>query len=213
MATHEAYNTKTAALASGATEAELRYWDRTGVVAPSVAAAAGRGSRRLYAFLDIVQARAAKQLRTWGLSLQKLRRALRVLREHPDQIRHPLAQLRLITDGETLFRLTDDPAVVEDVLRRGQLVSQLAIKPLCEYVRSRLKKNLRPGRMTVEVRGRRYRVTLEPDVVDGGFIAQCAALPGCVTDGETREQAGANIRDAIEDWLASAEDNRLAKAQ
>ena len=212
MATHEAYNTKTAALVTGATERELRYWDARGVINPSVCSAAGRGSRRLYAFLDLVQARAAKQLRACGLSLQKLRKALRLLREHPDQVRHPLAELRLITDGEALFRLTDDPAVVADVLSRGQLVSQLAIKPVCDYVRERLKKSIRPSRATVEVRGSKYRVTLEPDVVDGGFVAECPGLPGCVTDGETQEEAAANMRDAIEDWL-DAGGSRVAKAQ
>jgi predicted RNase H-like HicB family nuclease len=33
---------------------------------------------------------------------------------------------------------------------------------------------------------------------DGWIIAECPALPGCVTQGETREEAMVNIREAIE---------------
>ena len=32
---------------------------------------------------------------------------------------------------------------------------------------------------------------------DGGFIAKCLDIPGCITEGETREEALTNIHDAI----------------
>ncbi len=38
---------------------------------------------------------------------------------------------------------------------------------------------------------------------DGAFIATCPSLPGCVSEGNSREQARANIRDAIEGYVAS----------
>lgn len=158
----KAFNTKVAGAVTGATERELRYWDQTSVVKPSVSQAAGRGSRRLYSFLDLVQARAAKQLRTSGLSLQKLRRALRVLKEHPEQVRHPLAHLTLVTDGATLFRLTDDPKVVRDILVSGQFVSLLAIKPVCDYVRRHIAQRVKPTRERVEAAGRKYRSSWSP---------------------------------------------------
>ncbi len=50
--------------------------------------------------------------------------------------------------------------------------------------------------------GMKFRVTIEPDE-DGVFVAECAALPGCVSQGRTREEAMANIRDAIQGYLAS----------
>ena len=208
-----AFNIKVASAVTGATERELRYWDQRGVVTPSIGAASGRGSRRLYSFVDLVQALTAKKLRSGGLSLQKLRRALRVLKEHPEKVRHPLAELRLVTDGSTLFRLTEDAKVMRDILSAGQYVSVIAIKPLSDYVRNHLAAQVKPIRETVEVLGRKYKVTVEADVVDGGFVCKCRALPGCVTDGETSEEALRNIRDAIEDWHAASQDQSLAKAE
>jgi antitoxin HicB len=55
---------------------------------------------------------------------------------------------------------------------------------------------------TVIVLSMRFRVIIEPDE-DGVFIAECPALPGCVSQGKTRDEAMANIRDAIEGYLAS----------
>lgn len=37
---------------------------------------------------------------------------------------------------------------------------------------------------------------------EGGFIAECMDIPGCLSQGETMEQAEANIRDAIQACLA-----------
>ena len=49
----------------------------------------------------------------------------------------------------------------------------------------------------------RYRVILEPDP-DGGYAVWVPALPGCVSQGETREDALANIREAIQCYIESA---------
>jgi antitoxin HicB len=38
----------------------------------------------------------------------------------------------------------------------------------------------------------------------GGFVAMAPDLPGCMSDGETQEQALANLRDAMEAWLEEA---------
>ena len=43
----------------------------------------------------------------------------------------------------------------------------------------------------------KFIVTLEPGE-DGFIIAECPALPGCITQGATKEEALANIREAIE---------------
>ena len=48
----------------------------------------------------------------------------------------------------------------------------------------------------------RYRVVIDQDE-DGVFIAECPTLPGCVSQGRTREEAVANIKDAIAGYLES----------
>ena len=42
----------------------------------------------------------------------------------------------------------------------------------------------------------RYTVLLEPED-DGGFIVSVPALPGCINQGDTREEALENIREAV----------------
>ena len=37
---------------------------------------------------------------------------------------------------------------------------------------------------------------------EGGYVVTCPALPGCVSEGETRDEALANIKDAITGYLA-----------
>ncbi len=50
----------------------------------------------------------------------------------------------------------------------------------------------------------KFRVLIEPDE-DGVFVAECPTLPGCISQGKTREEAMANIRDAIQGYLQSLE--------
>ena len=43
---------------------------------------------------------------------------------------------------------------------------------------------------------------------DGGFTAFVPALPGCLSEGDTREETLANIREAITLYLEPIEDDR-----
>ena len=48
----------------------------------------------------------------------------------------------------------------------------------------------------------RYRVLLETDE-DGVFVAEVPSLPGCISQGATRAEALANIKEAIAGYLES----------
>ncbi len=48
----------------------------------------------------------------------------------------------------------------------------------------------------------RLRVVIEKDE-DGVFVADCPSLPGCISQGRTRTEALANIKDAIAGYLES----------
>jgi predicted RNase H-like HicB family nuclease len=50
------------------------------------------------------------------------------------------------------------------------------------------------------------RVLLEPSE-DGGYTVTVPSLPGCISEGETREDALANIREAIQLYLEPVEDD------
>ena len=45
---------------------------------------------------------------------------------------------------------------------------------------------------------RTFTVVLEPEADDGGYSVHCPALPGCHSQGETRSEAPANIKEAIQ---------------
>ena len=47
-----------------------------------------------------------------------------------------------------------------------------------------------------------YRVIIEQDE-DGVFVAEVPSLPGCVSQGHTRSEVLANIKDAIAGYLSS----------
>ena len=44
---------------------------------------------------------------------------------------------------------------------------------------------------------------------DGYWVVECPSLPGCISQGETRETAIANIKEAIETYVAALEDDGL----
>jgi predicted RNase H-like HicB family nuclease len=48
----------------------------------------------------------------------------------------------------------------------------------------------------------KYRVVIEADD-DGVFVAECPALPGCISQGKTRAEVLTNIKDAMTGYLAS----------
>ena len=50
----------------------------------------------------------------------------------------------------------------------------------------------------------KYRVLIEQDE-DGVFMAEVPSLPGCITQGPTRDEALANSREAIAAYLESLE--------
>jgi predicted RNase H-like HicB family nuclease len=44
---------------------------------------------------------------------------------------------------------------------------------------------------------------------DGYYVAECPSLPGCISQGKTRDEAVANIREAIRAYVAALEQDHL----
>ena len=53
----------------------------------------------------------------------------------------------------------------------------------------------------------KLHVMIERDET-GYYVAEVPALPGCLSQGKTREEALANIKEAIEGWLEVMENKR-----
>lgn len=58
-----------------------------------------------------------------------------------------------------------------------------------------------------KVENLRFRTVVEQDE-DGMFVVECPSLPGCISQGRTRNEALKNIKDAIEGYLASLEKHK-----
>jgi predicted RNase H-like HicB family nuclease len=56
----------------------------------------------------------------------------------------------------------------------------------------------------------KLRVVLEPSD-EGGFTAVVPALPGCISEGDTREEALGNIQEAIRLYLDPVDDDLQAR--
>jgi DNA-binding transcriptional MerR regulator len=112
----------------GITYRQLDYWARTRLLTPSLRAAHGSGSQRLYAFSDVVQLRVIKRLLDAGMSLKKIRQAMEILRGQLSSER-PLADVTLLSDGNTIYAAHSADEVV-DVFRRGQGVFGIAVGPV-----------------------------------------------------------------------------------
>jgi DNA-binding transcriptional MerR regulator len=117
------YRGPTACSAAGITYRQLDYWARTGLVEPSVRAAHGSGSQRLYSFRDILVLKVVKRLLDTGISLQQIRAAVQHLRDHGSA---DLAQVTLMSDGVSVYECTSTDEVV-DLLQGGQGVFGIAL--------------------------------------------------------------------------------------
>jgi DNA-binding transcriptional MerR regulator len=100
----------------GITYRQLDYWTRTDLVIPSIQAATGSGSQRLYSFNDLLQLKVVKSLTDAGASLQKVRQAIDYVR---DNLSDDWSQVTIVADGGGVYACTSDAEVV-DLLRSGQ---------------------------------------------------------------------------------------------
>ena len=119
---------------TGCTPHQLRYWDKVALVQPSLQQTGGRpGRRRLYSFRDLVALRVVRSLLDNGMSIQRVRRAWDYLRRTGDMENH-LSEIRLVTDGDSIFAVAVDDEEILDALRQGQLAFFVAINDITQSV-------------------------------------------------------------------------------
>jgi tetratricopeptide (TPR) repeat protein len=116
------YSPREVAEIVGLLESRVRYWAQTGVVGPS----ARKDGRGAYTFQDLVSVKAAKELLDKGASLQAVRKSLDALRAQLPAVTRPLAELRIVSDGERLLVAGNEPFDATT----GQLVMDFAVGEL-----------------------------------------------------------------------------------
>lgn len=132
--TDQAFTADQASKLTSCTPHQLRYWDRVGLVSPSIQRTGGRpGVRRLYSFRDLVALRVVRSLLDNGMSLQRVRRAWEYLRRNADFDDH-LASVKLVTDGHSIFSVASNDGELLDALRNGQLSFFVAIDEIARDV-------------------------------------------------------------------------------
>lgn len=112
------YSGKKAAEIVGISYRQLDYWARTDLMRPSVADAAGSGSRRQYSYGDLLELKVIKSMLDAGIKLERVREAFEYLREH---LGEDIASAQFVISEGSAILVRNDSELV-DVLKRGQFV-------------------------------------------------------------------------------------------
>lgn len=187
---------------TGVSYRNLDYWASTGLVRSSIRPAAGKGTRRVYAFEDLVALRLVRKLREAGIPLQAIRRAVRYLQAHVDR---PLTTLALVADGKRILTLTEEPRRMVDATSEGQVVIAVDVAPIRRRLEVSVTQLSAQREVSVRFRGRVFRVVLTPDLEVGGFSIEVPELPGCFSQADDTRDAIRMAREAIGLWIEASE--------
>lgn len=196
---------------TGASRRQLTYWHETGLLTPSGKAT---GHRR-YTFPDIVAVKTVVALRGQGCALQKIRKAVSYLRRHypKDISADVLSSLTLLTDGKIVYMRTDMNEIME-VVSRQTVLWVVNVGRLIQEAQRDADALPLTWHESVTVHRKAYRLRVEHDVAEGGYVVQCIELPGAIEQGDTSEEAIANGKAAIEsvlDFMAKRSTRRSAR--
>ncbi len=112
---NEGFSGRKAAEIVGISYRQLDYWARTDLVRPSLAEATGSGSRRSYAYLDLLELKVIKTLLDAGIKLESVRQVFSFLRE---QLGQDITAANLVISGQTVMLKSGEELI--DVLAKGQ---------------------------------------------------------------------------------------------
>ena len=207
----DAFNTKQASQVVGASIRQVIHWDKVGLVKPSIRSASGRGSGRLFSYVDLLALKTVESLREDGISLQKIQKCVRYIRKHLPDVRQPLGFCKLIAVGQTIYMARDRQTLIDTIKLPGQhahLSLIVDISGIDRELRAVIHKFVSKRVEEVALGDYLYQVEIEPDLEDGGYVAEVAGLPGCLTQGDTLEETIENAKDAIETYLEALDDMR-----
>ena len=106
-ATRDLYRVGDVAKIIGISRRQLQYWDETDLVRP-VSRTPGGHAR--YAFEDLVALKTTKRLIDAGVSVQRIRKSIRALRNILPAVERPLAEVVLVATGDVVLAFKDGTA-------------------------------------------------------------------------------------------------------
>ena len=137
MAASEGYRVPDVCRVIGISYRQLDYWSRTGLVTPSVRAAGGSGTQRLYSFQDLVLLKVIRKLLDAGISLQRIRKAIVFLRRH---MKTQPVGTTLLSDGVSIYACESEDEII-DLVKGGQAVFALALDKVWDDLAGSLPKD------------------------------------------------------------------------
>ncbi|MDP9223735.1 MAG: MerR family transcriptional regulator [Actinomycetota bacterium] len=133
----EGFTAEQACRFTACTPHQLRYWDRIKLVKPTVQQTRGRpGVKRLYSFRDLVALKVVRSLLDGGMSLQRVRKAYEYLRKRAALDDH-LSEVKLVTDGKSIFTIAASEGEVIDALKEGQMAFFMCIENVAREAQNR----------------------------------------------------------------------------
>ena len=107
---------------------QLDHWTTTKLINASVRNIKGSGFHRIYSFNDIVLVKLVKKLRSAGVSLQKIRIALKNVSRILGKNSY-LSDVSIFSDGTSIYVLNDNDQMI-DLLKKGQAVFGISLGPV-----------------------------------------------------------------------------------
>jgi DNA-binding transcriptional MerR regulator len=90
----------------------------------------------VYSFRDLVALKVVRSLLDGGMSLQRVRKAYEYLRKKGDLEGH-LSEVRLVTDGQGIFKVNSSDGELMDALREGQMAFFMCIEGVAQSLQAR----------------------------------------------------------------------------
>ena len=113
---------------TGITYRQLDHWTTSSLINASIRNIKGSGFHRIYSFQDIIQIKLVNKLREAGVSLQKIRIALKNIQKVlGDDI--SISDVSVFSDGKSIYVISDNDQMI-DLLKKGQAVFGISLGPV-----------------------------------------------------------------------------------
>ena len=113
---------------TGISYRQLDHWTTTKLINASVRNIKGSGYHRIYSFNDIILVKLVKKLRSAGVSLQKIRIALKNVNKILGKNSN-ISDVSIFSDGSSIYVLSDNDQMI-DLLKKGQAVFGISLGPV-----------------------------------------------------------------------------------